>query len=87
MDVNKTLRELHAEKNRIDAAISSLERRLKTAGQSSVRKRRGRKTMSAAERRQVSERMSRYWEARRAQSRELQAANSATGSSARSVSS
>jgi hypothetical protein len=83
MDVHKTLRELHAERRRIDATIASLEKRLKAApAKPSVRKRRGRKTMSAEERRRVSERMSRYWEARRAQSRALEAAaNRETGSS------
>ncbi len=75
MDVHKTLRELHAEKKRLDATISALERQLKAPLGRASGKRRGRKSMSAAERRKVSERMSRYWEARRAQQQTLQASS------------
>ncbi|HYL36102.1 MAG TPA: hypothetical protein VEV17_09345 [Bryobacteraceae bacterium] len=74
MDVHKTLRELHAERKRIDAVIASLERRLQAVSKPSAPKRRGRKSMSAEERRKVSQRMSRYWQARRAQARALQTA-------------
>jgi hypothetical protein len=72
MDILKTLRELHAERKRLDSVIAALE-----AQQSAGRKRgtpaktpgrRGRKSMSAAERQAVSKRMRLYWEARRAQS-------------------
>lgn len=71
MDVVKALRELHAEKKRLDAAIAALEARLK-AGQAGTSlkpgaRRRGRKSMSAAERMEVSKRMTLYWETRRAQ--------------------
>lgn len=71
MDVAKALRELYAEKKRLDAAIAALEARLR-AGEArpAVRagaRRRGRKSMSAAERMEVSKRMTLYWEARRAQ--------------------
>jgi hypothetical protein len=71
MDVLKALRELHAEKKRLDAAIANLEARSR-AGQAGAAvkagaRRRGRKSMSAAERREVSKRMTLYWEARRAQ--------------------
>ena len=65
MDVIKTLRELHQEKRRIDAAIASLEGRLKLSS-ATPKRRRGRKSMSAAERIEVSKRMERYWQARRA---------------------
>jgi DNA invertase Pin-like site-specific DNA recombinase len=78
VDVHKTLRELHAEKKRLDAAIHSLERQVKATADRGPRKRRGRKSMSAEERRRVSERMTRYWEARRAEKR---ASGSASGSS------
>ena len=75
MDIIKALRELHAEKKRLDSVIASLEARLAAARKArTVRKspqRRGRKSMSAAERLQVSKRMTLYWEARRAQLREL----------------
>jgi len=68
MDILKALRELHQEKLRLDATISSLEAHLKTARAGApAKRRRGRKTMSAAERQAVSRRMTLYWEARRAQ--------------------
>ncbi len=64
MDVNKALRELHEEKRRLDVTIAALEARL---GNGTGRhRRRGRKSMSAEERQEVSRRMSKYWEARRA---------------------
>ena len=64
MDVNKALRELHEEKRRLDIAIAALEARLGNG--SRARGRRGRKSMSPEERLEVSKRMSKYWEARRA---------------------
>jgi len=71
MDIVKALRELYNEKKRLDAAIASLEARIRAAHAGSARKpakgRRGRKSMSAAERLEVSRRMTLYWEARRAQ--------------------
>ncbi|MGA2877489.1 MAG: hypothetical protein ABSG13_00915 [Bryobacteraceae bacterium] len=73
MDILKALRELYNEKKRLDVAISSLEARLKAARKGSTTKpsrgRRGRKSMSEAERLEVSKRMTLYWEARRAQAR------------------
>jgi len=65
MDVHKTLRELCEEKRRLDLAIASLEARLKVNQPKPVRKRRGRKSMSPEERKQVSLRMAKYWELRR----------------------
>lgn len=64
MDLYGALRELYEEKKRLDQTISALEASLqrKTAP---APKRRGRKTMSAEERQQVSERMRKYWEARK----------------------
>ena len=70
MDVNKALRELHEEKRRLDIAIAALEARL--GNESRARGRRGRKSMSPAERLEVSKRMSKYWEARRASAAALQ---------------
>jgi hypothetical protein len=71
MDILKALRDLYNEKKRLDVAISSLEARLKATGKvprtKPARGRRGRKSMSAAERLEVSKRMTLYWEARRAQ--------------------
>ena len=69
MDIVKALRELYNEKKRLDATIASLEARVKARGSvaKSGKRRRGRKSMSAAERQEVSKRMTLYWEARRAQ--------------------
>jgi hypothetical protein len=71
MDIVKALRELHNEKKRLDVAIASLEARVKAARAGSALKpargRRGRKSMSAAERLEVSKRMKLYWESRRTQ--------------------
>ncbi len=73
MDLYKAIRELVEERNRIDKIITSLEEMLArgntlTAGKHDKKpavKRRGRKSMSPEERKQVSERMARYWAARR----------------------
>lgn len=64
MDVAKALRELYTERKLLDAAIASLEAKQDAAA---VRagNRRGRKSMSPEERREVSRRMSEYWAARR----------------------
>lgn len=73
MDIAKALRELYTEKKRLDAAIAALEARLRASRTGSAAKsgvRRGRKSMSAAERQEVSRRMTLYWEARRAQLRQ-----------------
>jgi hypothetical protein len=71
MDIVKTLRELYNEKKRLDAAIAALEARIKAgrtgSGAKPPKGRRGRKSMSAAERLEVSRRMRLYWEARRSQ--------------------
>ncbi|HMD49045.1 MAG TPA: hypothetical protein VKG79_08100 [Bryobacteraceae bacterium] len=75
MDVEKTLRELYAEKRALDSAIASLEKRLTAGSRGGAPKKRGRKSMSAQERRAVSERMRRYWENRRKQMRELDSAS------------
>jgi hypothetical protein len=73
MDILKALRDLYNEKKRLDVAISSLEARLKAVRKGSTTKpsrgRRGRKSMSEAERQEVSKRMTLYWETRRAQVR------------------
>ena len=70
MDLYKAIQELHAEKARLDQVIASLEELLRS-GESlkdfHFEKRRGRKSMSAAERLAVSQRMKNYWARRRAQ--------------------
>jgi hypothetical protein len=89
MDIVKALRELYKEKRRLDAGIASLEARLKTShnGSSakSTKRRRGRKSMSSAERLEVSKRMTLYWEARRAQLRPPPPNQQASGTSAPST--
>ena len=71
MDVEKTLRELYAEKKALDSTIASLERRLEAASRSTGAKKRGRKSMSTTERSAVSERMRKYWASRRDEMRQL----------------
>lgn len=66
MNIHQAIKELLAEKERLDRAIAHLEGMQKQRGdETPAKKRRGRKTMDAQARRQVSERMKRYWEARR----------------------
>jgi hypothetical protein len=68
VDLYKTIRILHEERQRLTKLIESLER-LEMSGAGAARRkppaRRGRKSMTAAERKQVSERMKNYWAARR----------------------
>jgi hypothetical protein len=68
VNINKTIRELVEEKKRLDRVIGTLEEMQRT-GPIEVaalsQKKRGRKSMDGQARRQVSERMKRYWEARR----------------------
>ena len=69
MDLYKAIQDLYAEKEKLERVIASLEELQRTAG--SVPElpkgvqRRGRKSMNAAERQEVSERMKRYWASRR----------------------
>lgn len=71
MDLYKAIRDLYAEKKRLEEAIASLEELMeaKVATQhlnlDGLRKRRGRKSMGPEERRIVSERMKKYWASRR----------------------
>jgi hypothetical protein len=74
LDLARTIQELHAERKRIIDLIHAVEamRGYYTARptrEETVR-RRGRKSMGAAERRQVSERMKKYWAMRRAAGKE-----------------
>jgi hypothetical protein len=71
VDLFKALRALYDEREKLDRVIASLEelqRRaaLHAAEQPVQPKRRGRKFMDEASRKQVSERMKAYWAARRA---------------------
>ncbi len=65
MDLQKAIRELYDEKERIDGVIASLEQHLRTNGSGAPKRKRGRKSMGPLERLEVSERMRGYWAARR----------------------
>jgi len=70
MDLYKAIQELYAEKEKLERVIASLEELQRTAGGGvpvlpKAGKRRGRKSMSSKERREVSERMKKYWASRR----------------------
>jgi hypothetical protein len=65
MDVLKALRELYLEKSRLDRLIAICESKIKEQDRRLSRSKRGRKSMSADERRIVSERMRNYWASRR----------------------
>jgi hypothetical protein len=69
MDLYKAIQNLYAEKEKLEHVIASLEELQRTAGAPigipSSGKRRGRKSMNSTERKEVSERMKKYWESRR----------------------
>lgn len=69
MDLYKAIQELYEEKERLERVIASLEELQRTAGvaleQPKPPRRRGRKSMTSAERQEVSERMKQYWADRR----------------------
>ena len=67
MDLNKALRELYEERQRVDRAIHALESGRVARSRATAVHRRGRKMMSTEERREVSKRMTEYWRSRRAQ--------------------
>ena len=69
MDLFKAIQELYAEKERLERVIASLEELQRSAGVvpavGKAAKRRGRKFMDPKERQEVSDRMKKYWAARR----------------------
>jgi hypothetical protein len=69
MDLYRTIQDLYEEKEKLERVIASLEELQRTASLAGaplpLTKRRGRKSMAPNERREVSERMKRYWDARR----------------------
>lgn len=70
MDLYKAIQDLYAEKEKLERVIASLEDLQRAAGGGippapGSGKRRGRKSMGADERQEVSERMKRYWAKRR----------------------
>lgn len=69
MDLYAVLAHLAAERKRIDdmiRALETLQERHGANGGTTSQSRRGRKFMSSEERKEVSRRMQRYWESRRA---------------------
>ena len=68
MDVNQIIRELTEERKKLARIIEALEKgKIEGLSPSKPRGRRGRKSMDEAGRQEVSERMKRYWAARRAE--------------------
>jgi hypothetical protein len=68
MDLYKAIRDLYAEKEKLERVIASLEELQRSAAappEPVEGKRRGRKSMNAKERQEVSERMRKYWAKRR----------------------
>ena len=68
MDLIKTIRDLCIERDKLDAIIVSLEqleRQSPQLARALKQKRRGRKYMNAEARKEVSERMKKYWNTRR----------------------
>ena len=70
MDLYKAIQDLYAEKEKLERVIASLEELQRSSAPlpgnlPHAVKRRGRKSMSSDERREVSERMKKYWESRR----------------------
>ena len=69
MDLYKAIQDLYAEKEKLERVIASLEELQRAAEASPLPKvegkRRGRKSMGSKEREEVSERMKKYWDARR----------------------
>jgi len=75
VDLSKAIRALQLEKQKLDRVIATLEEFEKDGQPATApaepaageKKRRGRKSMTAAARQEVSQRMKRYWAARRKQ--------------------
>lgn len=68
MDLSKVIRKLYDERAKLDHIIASLEELHKSAAArepEAPKKRRGRKSMDAEARKEVSERMRKYWANRR----------------------
>jgi len=67
VDLNRVIRDLNEQKNRLERIIGHLEQlRAEEAANQKPRSRRGRKSMDAEGRAEVSRRMRRYWEEWRA---------------------
>ena len=86
MELSRIIQNLYRERTRLDVTLKTLESlqassALATA-EGLVVERRGRKNMGTAERRQVSERMKRYWAERRIDTRGQDVTAVAVGSAA-----
>ena len=75
MDLFGAIRDLFEEKKRIERVIAALESKQRAQLGLPPRRRRGRISMNEEERKQVSERMRRYWEQRRQPPAELSQAS------------
>ena len=64
MDLNRAIRDLHEELEKLNEVIASLEQ-FQSTGTIPTPPRRGRKSMNSEEREVVSQRMKDYWAARR----------------------
>ena len=67
MNLRETIRALYAERDRIQRTIAAIEALRDSDGHIQSPGRRGRKSMGASERREVSARMKKYWAKRRKQ--------------------
>jgi hypothetical protein len=67
MDIDRVIEQLRAERKRLDGIIETLERLGKDGQIPPAPKRRGRRFMTEKARQEVSTRMKRYWERRKAQ--------------------
>jgi hypothetical protein len=70
MDIYQLIQDLYAEKEKLNQVIASIEELQRATGVDippapAATKRRGRKSMGAGERLEVSERMKKYWDSRR----------------------
>jgi hypothetical protein len=68
MDLLKAIKELRGEKEQLDRVIASFEALEVTVNAVLQKPRRGRKSISAAERKEISARMRRYWGRKRKRS-------------------
>ncbi len=69
MDLNKIIRELRDERDKLEQIVNSLEQLQITAKQKpETMAKRGRRSMDSEARSEVSERMKRYWAERRTKS-------------------
>ena len=65
MDLSEAIQKLYIEKESLLRAIAALESLQQNSSAEGGRSRRGRKSMNAAEREEVSLRMKKYWASRR----------------------